>query len=103
MTQNNFDKIVDKQFEICRELLCTKAQEYTPIDPADVELVDGPGGQYVFGFASDDRLRHFKKAAVLMNCTPRAALFGMLSKHLVSVADMCMSDDTYSDERWTEK
>ena len=50
-----------------------------------------------------DRLAHFKKAAVVLNTTPRAALMGMLSKHLISVSDMCMGEQQYSKEQWDEK
>lgn len=38
-----------------------------------------------------------------MNTTPKAALFGMLSKHLVSVSDMCTDGQTYDIDRWNEK
>lgn len=37
-----------------------------------------------------------------MNCTPKQALLGMLSKHLISVSDMCVSG-SYSKQLWTEK
>jgi hypothetical protein len=36
----------------------------------------------------DDRLSNFQKAAALQSCTPERACFGMMAKHLVSVADM---------------
>ena len=39
----------------------------------------------------------------MMNCTPKVALVGMLSKHLVSVVDMCLSDRVYSKKQWAEK
>ena len=38
---------------------------------------------------------------------PRAvkntAVMGMLSKHLISVSDMCMGEQQYSKEQWDEK
>lgn len=33
----------------------------------------------------------------------KAALMGMLSKHLISVSDMCMDGQQYSKEQWDEK
>jgi hypothetical protein len=33
----------------------------------------------------------------------KAALMGMLSKHLISVLDMCMDKQQYSKEQWDEK
>lgn len=54
-------------------------------------------------YTAVDRLAHFKKAAVVLNTTPRAALMGMLSKHLISVSDMCMGEQQYSKEQWDEK
>ena len=50
-----------------------------------------------------DRLGHFKKAATLMNTTPKAALLGMFSKHIISVSDMCMDDQPQPVEKWNEK
>lgn len=40
--------------------------------------------EYAFG----DRLYNFKRAAEIARTTPAQALFGMFSKHLVSVIDM---------------
>lgn len=33
----------------------------------------------------------------------QAALMGMLSKHLISVSDMCMDGQQYSKKQWGEK
>ena len=38
-----------------------------------------------------------------MNSTPKAALMGMLSKHLISVSDMCTDDRVCPKEQWDEK
>ena len=38
-----------------------------------------------------------------MKTTSRAALFGMLSKHLVSLSDMCMDEANHPIEKWDEK
>lgn len=82
MTSLDFKKVVDAQLDYCGALLGVKSEEY-----AD----------------DQDRLQHFKKAGTLMNCDPKTALFGMLLKHLISLADMCTSGKTYTEERWNEK
>ena len=88
MILNVFNDVVISQTERCKSILIAKGNEYVPkaTNSSDV-----------------DRLSHFKKAAVLMNSTPKAVLMGMLSKHLVSVSDMCMDDKDYSKEQWDEK
>ena len=51
-----------------------------------------------------DRLSAFKIAASLQGCTPKAALAGMMSKHVVSLYDMCYSSLLQFDlEQWDEK
>lgn len=82
MTQDRFETVVEEQLAITRELLITKGREYSP---------DG------------DRLEVFRKAACLQSETPKQALCGMLAKHVVSVYDMCMSNQKFSEDRWTEK
>lgn len=88
MTITKFNRVISDQLTICEKLLCGKGQEYAPDATEDLKA---------------DRLAHFKKAAAIMNGTPKTALLGMLSKHLVSVADMCTDGEEYSLERWTEK
>lgn len=82
MTQENFERIVEDQLEIARNLLIAKGQEYS---------------------LSADRLEVFKKAASLQGETVKQALCGMLAKHVVSVYDMSMSDKEFTEARWTEK
>lgn len=103
MKNYEFDKVINKELDYCKLLLGAKGAEYTPPDPEDMECVEEDDGQFVLGFASDDRLRHFKKAAILMGCTPKQALLGMLSKHTISVADMITSGNNYPVEKWCEK
>lgn len=79
-----FNESVNKQLSICKNMLVSKSEEYTPK-------------------AQTDRLVYFKKAAVLTNSTPKAALFGMLAKHIVSISDMCTSNQKYTIARWEEK
>ena len=88
MTQKEFNDVVVSQTERCKSLLTAKGCEYAP------KAAKG---------TSADRLAHFKKAAVVMNSTPKAALMGMLSKHLISVSDMCTDDKRFPKEQWDEK
>ncbi len=54
---------------------------------------------------NSDRLHNFHKAAAMSGGTPEKALWGMIMKHLVSLSDMCLSDDpdSYSIDMWDEK
>ena len=82
MTYQRFEEIVTQELDYCKTLLTSKGKEYS---------------------LTDDRLACFKKAAQLQGETTKQALCGMLAKHVVSVYDMCMADDNFSMERWTEK
>ena len=66
MTSTDFNIVVEKQFKKCQEVLGAKNTEYTPSDT--------------------DRLSYFRKAADLMDVSPKKALFGMLAKHLISIS-----------------
>ena len=81
MTAEKFNDIINKQIERCKSILCSKAEEY----------------------ATADRLHNFKIAGALQGVSPVQALMGMMAKHTVSVADMCMSNETYPQEMWDEK
>lgn len=98
MNLKEFNIAVDAQIDMCKSLLVKKGDEYAP------EFIEQQDGQIAFNIeAMTDRLHSFKKAASLMNTTPKAALFGMLTKHLVSVSDMCTDNKVYTQERWSEK
>ena len=84
MTSEKFNKIVEEQLSLCKNVLGVKAGEY-----ADKK--------------NDDRLHNFKIAAGLQGRDPKDALFGMLTKHLVSVRDMCYSGKSYDIDLWNEK
>ena len=83
-----FNKVVKEQLLVCEHLLTGKGHEYAPnaVDESNI-----------------DRLAHFKKAAAIIDGTPKEALLGMLTKHLVSISDMCTDGRSYSLDRWTEK
>lgn len=88
MKTDIFNAIIDEQLLTCKNMLCQKGLEYTPD---------------AVGETSADRLAAFKKAAIIIEGTQKEALLGMLSKHLVSISDMCVDGREYSVERWTEK
>lgn len=88
MTIENFNGIVQGQLDACINMLIEKGVEYAPEATHEIPA---------------DRLTHFKKAAAIMGVTPEAALFGMLSKHIVSISDMCLSGQSYPIEKWGEK
>ena len=84
MTQNEFNVVLEQQYRKCADVLVHKKKEYT--------------GDRI------DRLSAFKIAASLQGCTPKAALAGMMSKHVVSLYDMCYSSLLQFDlEQWDEK
>lgn len=89
MTVDLFNKAVLDQMDKCSSMLTRKGVEYAP------------GAMETS--SNEDRLLHFKKAAAIMSATPKVALLGMLSKHIVSVSDMCTDNKTYSIEKWDEK
>lgn len=82
MKSVQFTEVFEQQVERCREVLVKKAEEYA----TDV-----------------DRLHNFKAAAGFNSTTPQVALWGMLTKHLVSLSDMINSGEKYSRELWQEK
>ena len=88
MTQKSFERIVTEQLSRSATLLVSKGHEYAEGAEAEQKI---------------DRLAHFKKAAVLQDETPAQAAFGMLAKHLVSVADMVNTRGEYPLEKWDEK
>ena len=88
MNKEEFNKVIIKQIDYCESMLLAKGAEYAPRATKNM---------------TEDRLAHFKKAAAMMNIAPKAALMGMLSKHLISVSDMCMDEQRYSKEQWSEK
>lgn len=81
MDHERFSQIVDKQVDVCREILVVKAAEY----------------------ATEDRLHNFKVAAEMQGCSMDQALAGMMAKHTVSIYDMIHSGLAYSPAQWDEK
>ena len=84
MTQEEFNVVFELQMRKCADILAHKKKEYT--------------GDNI------DRLSAFKIAAALQNCDLKAALAGMMSKHVVSLYDMCYSTLLHFDmKQWDEK
>ena len=76
MTQNEFNVVLEQQYRKCADVLAHKKKEYT--------------GDRI------DRLSAFKIAASLQA--------GMMSKHVVSLYDMCYSSLLQFElEQWDEK
>jgi hypothetical protein len=88
MTNKEFDAYLEERIQMIRNTLSHKAKEYAN---------------------GKDRMHNFIVSAALQGCTPERALFGMMAKHLVSVADMVMEldDDTIQPkpeiDAWNEK
>lgn len=82
MKQKQFDEIVNKQLNECKKVLLNKGHQYS---------------------LDDDRLSHFKRSANLMNTNEKQALFNMLTKHLISISDMCLSKTKFDLSLWNEK
>lgn len=82
MQLDDFNTVLDAQIDMCRLILTQKGEEY-----AD----------------ANDRLRNFRKAAVLQGNTTAQAAHGMMAQHVVSIADMVMADDSTPMAVWDEK
>lgn len=64
------------------------------------KVLASKAGEYA---SSEDRLHNFKEAAAMLRCTPAQALLGFMTKHMVSIYDLVLSDATPSHETWDEK
>lgn len=82
MTHEEFEKVLEEQFELMRSVLVNKSVEY----------------------ASDsNKLANFVKAAHLKGEGVPQALAGFMAKHTVSIYDMVYSGKSYSIDVWNEK
>lgn len=81
MDSSKFQAVIDAQIDRSAGVLSAKSDEY----------------------ATADRLHNFKVAASLRGVSTRNALAGMMAKHTVSIYDMCMSDEDFTQEMWNEK
>jgi hypothetical protein len=67
MNTETFDKIVEERLTKIKDILLIKSKEYA---------------------VNDDRLYNFRRASIINKETPEQALWGMFTKHLVSVIDL---------------
>lgn len=86
MKDSDFNAIIKEQVDFSLALLSKKGDEYSE---------NAKQGE--------DRLSHFKKHAGLLNTTQEAAIFSMLCKHIVSLADMVEHNGDYPMEQWLKK
>lgn len=82
MNYQDFNKLVEEQFGICRAILETKGKEYAP--------------------DMSDRLSAFKTASSVLHKTPIQALTGQMSKHTISLYELAELD-CKDKELWLEK
>lgn len=84
MKKKHPDTVMTEMVETCLKTLTKKGKEYS---------------------MDSDRLHNFRVAAALQDCSMRRALYGMMVKHITSIADMCCSEEEedYTLELWEEK
>ena len=82
MTVQEFELIFKEQVKKLGNTLITKRNEYAP---------------------TGDCLQNFKQGSALLNISPEECLFGYLTKHLCSIAEMVKSPNKYSIDKWDEK
>lgn len=83
MKNDDFNKIVEEQILLCKNLLISKGKEYNE--------------------KKSDRLQLFKVASILEESNPEQALIGMMIKHTISICQMTNNPNNYSIEKWEEK
>ena len=81
MDIDTFSKIIEYQMGKVESTLATKNAEYH----------------------TDDNLHNFRVAASMQGVSLKKALAGMMSKHTVSIYDMCSSEEEFDLEKWDEK
>lgn len=82
MTQEEFEIVFRLVYETSKKMLLSKSKEYA-----------GDG----------DRLHNFHIAAAMNGCTTEAALWGLLTKHIVSLRDLCLGVTEGNESMWREK
>ena len=82
MNHKEFNDVVTKELDYVRELLCSKSKEYD------------------FG---EDRFHSFKIGGQLQGISQEKCLLGYLTKHIISIYDMCGKVEEFSFEKFQEK
>ena len=75
MNHKEFNDVVTKELDYVRELLCSKSKEYD------------------FG---EDRFHSFKVGGQLQGISQEKCLLGYLTKHIISIYDMCGKVEEFS-------
>ena len=84
MDSEHLDRVIEHQYNQCRELLVIKAREYSPTD----------------------RLHNFRVAAKTQGVTLEQAIAGMMAKHTVGLYDLIKRSscgEQFSSDIWVEK
>lgn len=81
MKTTEFNPLVKETLNDCQSTLIRKAREY----------------------ATDERLHNFKEAAKINDTTPALALWGMMTKHFVSIKDIVFSNKIVTNLMLDEK
>lgn len=82
MNADEFENLFEIITQNMQNVLINKAKEYA---------------------TDEDRLHNFKVAAQVIGGTPEEACWAFMTKHLVSIRDMVLSNKEYSPEVWDEK
>lgn len=83
VTATEFEKVLEARITNIRQTLIVKAKQYA---------------------SANDHLYNFGEGAKFLQTTPEICLLGYLTKHLVSVADLCRNASSkQSLETWQEK
>ena len=81
MNQDTLMNIIKQRHQACLSILDHKSTIYS---------------------SQNDRLSNFKDVASMNQTTPQSALWSMVSKHIIAVRDMILSDKVPS-EQWIEE
>ena len=82
MNSKDFNSAIARQFGKCYTLLNIKKREYNH---------------------TEDRFDTFKEAALLSSKSAEESAASYMTKHIMSIIDMCKRPWKYSDEMWDEK
>lgn len=82
MTHKEFNEVVENELAYVKELLTSKSKEYD------------------FG---QDRFHSFKVGGELQGISQEKCLLGYLTKHIVSIYDMCNEVENFSYDKFVEK
>jgi len=84
MTNEEFTEVVERRIKILKSTLISKGEEYGK---------------------TKDRLKNFKDAANLIECSNEEALLGFVAKHIIALKDFIHDQSAFNitREQWDEK